>query len=372
MLRNGGRSRGGSEARGSGCWGSSTWGCKMTGTWHCRGHDEGGKRAHLVQLFSKFRARLVRAVSVRAVSRAACKSGQQFSGNQVGNSHEIGSAFRKCSPAKDRAQLPSGLSSSQRRLALARGENSVNIIKCTGQAVNCLSLRTMLSPWLEILVEREKESTRGRGSSFRVLLRRSSVQPCELLFKNKNEYEFASFRFLCESLNVLGEQTSKGCLRAPRIHYAFNLYNDDRTHHDVDWFEYIRNIGVLMPTCESLGVPAITGQLGCSMAGAGKRRIFAIGNYVNQWLLRPALDTRFINCSSLHEEREVVSTGTLSFLIRLFYDMGSCLRDVPLLTGTAFSRELCYEKSDWDFPSFEGLTTLLEFITTDFIPLVLV
>lgn len=100
-------------------------------------------------------------------------------------------------------------------------------------------------------------------------------------------YEFASFRFLCESLNVLGEQTSKGCLRAPRIRYAFDLYNDDRTHHDVDWFEYVRNIGVLMPTCESLGVPAITGRLGCSMAGAGKRRIFAIGNYVNQRLLRP-------------------------------------------------------------------------------------
>ncbi|KAG6467827.1 hypothetical protein ZIOFF_074349 (mitochondrion) [Zingiber officinale] len=242
-------------------------------------------------------------------------------------------------------------------------------------------------------------------------------------------YEFASFRFLCESLNVLGEQTSKGCLRAPRIRYAFDLYNDDRTHHDVDWFEYVRNIGVLMPTCESLGVPAITGRLGCSMAGAGKRRIFAIGNYVNQRLLRPVhewlaeilrripMDGTFnqtapldrlrgsrclfvrnairiplskeelikkssflrerrrksinktgkkmipassivalcmladpskpaflardrTNSHSLREEREtkasshlahwhrVVSTGTLSFLIRLFYGMGSCLRDL--------------------------------------------
>lgn len=36
-----------------------------------------------------------------------------------------------------------------------------------------------------------------------------------------------------------------------------------------------------------LGIPPITGQLGCSLEGAGKRRIFAIGNYINQRLLKP-------------------------------------------------------------------------------------
>lgn len=37
----------------------------------------------------------------------------------------------------------------------------------------------------------------------------------------------------------------------------------------------------------ALAVSAVTGKLGCSLEGAGKRRIFAIGNYVNQRLLRP-------------------------------------------------------------------------------------
>lgn len=52
-----------------------------------------------------------------------------------------------------------------------------------------------------------------------------------------------------------------------------------------DWFE--RRIGPYLPSCDDLGIPPITGQLGCSLEGAGKRRIFAIGNYVNQRLLKP-------------------------------------------------------------------------------------
>lgn len=35
------------------------------------------------------------------------------------------------------------------------------------------------------------------------------------------------------------------------------------------------------------GIPPVTGRLGCSLEGAGKRRIFAIGNFINQRLLYP-------------------------------------------------------------------------------------
>ncbi|GAU48480.1 hypothetical protein TSUD_291650 [Trifolium subterraneum] len=35
------------------------------------------------------------------------------------------------------------------------------------------------------------------------------------------------------------------------------------------------------------GIPWVTGRLGCSLEGAGKRRIFAISNYMNQRLLKP-------------------------------------------------------------------------------------
>ncbi|CAA0819597.1 Uncharacterized mitochondrial protein AtMg01410 [Striga hermonthica] len=54
-------------------------------------------------------------------------------------------------------------------------------------------------------------------------------------------------------------------------------------HWDLDWFE----AGPYLPSCEDLGIPPVTGRLGCSLEGAGKRRIFAIGNYVNQRLLNP-------------------------------------------------------------------------------------
>lgn len=40
-----------------------------------------------------------------------------------------------------------------------------------------------------------------------------------------------------------------------------------------------------LPKLTDLGIPA--GKLGCSLEGAGKRRVFAIGNYVNQRLLWP-------------------------------------------------------------------------------------
>jgi hypothetical protein len=58
------------------------------------------------------------------------------------------------------------------------------------------------------------------------------------------------------------------------------------TGTDFDWFE--TRIGQYLPSCTDLGCPP--GRLGCSIEGGGKRRIFAIGNYVNQRLLRPVHD----------------------------------------------------------------------------------
>lgn len=42
-----------------------------------------------------------------------------------------------------------------------------------------------------------------------------------------------------------------------------------------------------MPSCDDLSIPPTPGRVGCTLEGAGKRRIFAIGNYVNQRLLKP-------------------------------------------------------------------------------------
>lgn len=48
--------------------------------------------------------------------------------------------------------------------------------------------------------------------------------------------------------------------------------------------------GPYFPSADDLGVPAVCGRLGQSIEGGGKRRIFAIGNWVNQRLLKPVHD----------------------------------------------------------------------------------
>jgi hypothetical protein len=63
-------------------------------------------------------------------------------------------------------------------------------------------------------------------------------------------------------------------------------------NEDLDWFQ--KWIGPWLPTIEHLeykGKPGVRfGKLAMSMEGAGKRRIFAIGNYVKQRQLRPYHD----------------------------------------------------------------------------------
>lgn len=73
-----------------------------------------------------------------------------------------------------------------------------------------------------------------------------------------------------------------------RVRFAFDVNNKLFTPTDLDWFE--ERIGPLLPNCEEMGIPPVTGRLSCSAEGAGKRRIFAICNYVNQRLLRPVHD----------------------------------------------------------------------------------
>jgi hypothetical protein len=100
-------------------------------------------------------------------------------------------------------------------------------------------------------------------------------------------YEMAAYRFLCEFTNSMGQQWSQGCLWNHRTRFAFDPNNKLFTGTDLDWYERERKIGPLMPTCDALGVPPYTGRLGQTLEGSGKRRVFAIGNYINQRLLYP-------------------------------------------------------------------------------------
>ena len=82
-----------------------------------------------------------------------------------------------------------------------------------------------------------------------------------------------------------GEQFSQGCLWAPRVRYAFCVNNNMFTPLDLDWFE--RRIGPFLPDPNQVKCPPVTGRLGQSVEGGGKRKIFVIGHYINQRLLRP-------------------------------------------------------------------------------------
>ena len=101
-------------------------------------------------------------------------------------------------------------------------------------------------------------------------------------------YELSGFQFLMQFVHARGEQWSQGALWYPCIRYAFDPNGRYWSERSLEWVE--RRIDVYLPAPQALEVPPVVGRLACSVEGAGKRRIFAIGNYVNQRLLRPVHD----------------------------------------------------------------------------------
>lgn len=80
-------------------------------------------------------------------------------------------------------------------------------------------------------------------------------------------------------------ERSQSCLWPEFTRYALDSNNKLITGWSLDWFQ--DRIGRWLPSCEEFKIPPIPGRLGASLEGGGKRRIFAIGNYVNQRLLHP-------------------------------------------------------------------------------------
>jgi len=97
-------------------------------------------------------------------------------------------------------------------------------------------------------------------------------------------YELSTFAFLVRHVHLYGEQWSQGVLWPHYTRYARDPWNKMFSGWALDRYEAI--VGPQLP--HGVGYKRIvTGRLGCSLGGAGKRRVFAIGNYVNQRLLRP-------------------------------------------------------------------------------------
>lgn len=109
------------------------------------------------------------------------------------------------------------------------------------------------------------------------------------------------------------DQWSSGILWSPRVRYAFDANKKTFAPWDLDWFE--RRIGPFLPTCDQLGVPPITGRLGCTVEGGGKRRIFAIGNYINQRLLAPVHEWSALVLRSVDQDGTFNQTKPLDNLV---------------------------------------------------------
>ena len=97
--------------------------------------------------------------------------------------------------------------------------------------------------------------------------------------------EIAAFAWLVRFVHAMAEQWSQGTLWAPFTRFPFDNSNALLSGWALDWFE--RRVGPYLPLPEHMNIPPLTGKLGSTCAGAGKLRLFAIGNYVNQRLLAP-------------------------------------------------------------------------------------
>lgn len=101
-------------------------------------------------------------------------------------------------------------------------------------------------------------------------------------------WELAAFRHLVEFINARGEQWNQGALFPHYVRYAFDNNNKLFSGHSLDFFE--SRVGPHLPKWAEVFGPPMTGVLGQKVEGGGKRRIFAIGNWVNQRLLSPVHD----------------------------------------------------------------------------------
>lgn len=103
-------------------------------------------------------------------------------------------------------------------------------------------------------------------------------------------YELASFDFLLVGPHTYGESWPQGTLWPPTVRYVYDKFNDLLSAWDLDWFT--SRVHPHLPSPFDYGIPPVTGRLGQTIEGGGKRRIFAIGNYVNlnQRLLKPVHD----------------------------------------------------------------------------------
>jgi hypothetical protein len=124
---------------------------------------------------------------------------------------------------------------------------------------------------------------RKKFRSMSEVLKAKDLKPHVSWF-NVYPYEISAWVYLMQLTHKMGEEWSQGALWMPFTRFALDPLKKMRSGWSLDWFE--RGIGPRNIGYERI----VTGRLAFSLEGAGKRRIFAIGNYMNQRLLRPVHD----------------------------------------------------------------------------------
>ncbi|GER45606.1 RNA-dependent RNA polymerase [Striga asiatica] len=121
-----------------------------------------------------------------------------------------------------------------------------------------------------------------------VLIQRLKVDPKEALKVRSccTSFPFEGWQSLMQFVHAVGKQWSQGAFWP----LGLVMLGISGTSLSPNWifFWFEDCIGPYLPSPDDLGVMPITGRLASSLEGSGKRRIFAIGNYINQRVLRPA------------------------------------------------------------------------------------
>lgn len=126
-------------------------------------------------------------------------------------------------------------------------------------------------------------------------------------------WELAAYTSLMNFEHAYGAQFSSGVLWAKFTRFAYDPLNTYWVNTHLSWFE--RAVGPYLPSPQQMEIPFTCGRLGMSLEGAGKRRIFAIGNYVKQRLLFPYHDWLMKLLASLPNDGTFNQTAPLDYLV---------------------------------------------------------
>ncbi|KAG8363190.1 hypothetical protein BUALT_BualtMtG0007500 (mitochondrion) [Buddleja alternifolia] len=128
-------------------------------------------------------------------------------------------------------------------------------------------------------------------------------------------WELACFHFLT-TLTMPAQHRwaeKEGVLWPERVRYAFDPNNNMLTFWDFSQYE--NTVEPHLQSCIELRVIPCIGRLGMALEGAGKRRIFAIGNYVKQRLLKPFHDWLFEVLRRIPMDGTFNQTRPLDYLV---------------------------------------------------------